>query len=516
MTGTDLYCVVDAGTSGVKVGLVDSWGNLTKSSYRPYGVSSPRPGFVEQSVSELLQAELEALGELLDGISGHIASVSCSSQRATVIGVCSGAPMASYVGWQDRRGLDLCHKMHEEVGDSEFYRQTGLVIDTVASWSKIEWLNRHFPQIDEYYTHQGMLLRQFGIVDNLCAPSEASYTGLYDIHKGGWHAGLISHLGITDEQLPTVVSSGTIVGEVTDPSMLQAGLPAGTPVVMGGGDLQLGVLGCGVVRPGMVATGIGTGGHCVTPTESPVFDPKRRLNCLAHVEDGTWEVEGLARASGGAMRWLRDNFSDHRLWEIPKSETDLYDLMTSEADRWPPGADGLVFVPALAGLGAPVNSPQFGGTLVGLRLGHDSAAVTRATMEGICFEQRSILEALISILDQEPTEVRAWGGAAKSEIWCQMQADVYAIPVARTREQDASLIGAAICGGVATGALEDFISGAERMVHVERRWEPDRNRAHQYSFVYEKYLDVINTFLDSGLVDRLEQKPDGPPSGGTQ
>lgn len=499
-----LFCAIDAGTSGVKVGLVDLTGRLVKVASRSYGVSYPRPDWVEQSVEELFNAECEALHELLHGIDpSTIAAVCCSSQRATFLGVEQGRPYRQYIGWQDQRGLTDCEEGRALIGDAEFHRRTGLAIDSVASWSKMRWLQRSEDQPDCFMTHQSMLLQQLGVQENLCSPSEASYVGLFDVRDGTWDEDLCRRLGFDSATLPTVVASGTTVGEVANTRVIDAGLPAGTPVVMGGGDLQLGVLGVGATEPGIVASGIGTGGHCVTTVSEPVLDEGRRLNCLHHVLPGTWEVEGLARASGAALRWMRDSFANVEVAAAERTGYDAYDMMTREAGQWPAGSGGLIFIPALAGLGFPMDAPEFSGTLLGLRLRHDRAAVTRSLMEGVCYEQRSILDSVSSVCGL-PTEVRAWGGGAQSDMWCQMQADIYDVPVSRMAEPESSLIGAAVCAAAATGYFPTIQAGADAMVTVDRHWDPNPSTVAVYADGYQVYQLAVSSIIDSGLSRRLK------------
>ncbi|MQA02732.1 MAG: hypothetical protein GEV07_08445 [Streptosporangiales bacterium] len=507
----ELFLVVDAGTTGTKVGAVDTAGTIVAAAYRGYPCSYPQPGWVEQSVDELWAAECAAIAEVVAAVdASRVAAIACSSQRATVVPVrADGTALTPYLGWQDQRGVPYCTELEERVGAAKYYELTGMAIDSVASLSKIRWLREHRADLAAdlscFAAHQTVLLHQLGVADHLVSPSEASYLGLMDVRTRQWHEGLAAEVDVSVGQLPTVVESGQVVGRVGSAAAAATGLREGLPIVLGGGDLQLGALGVGAAE-GVVAVGIGTGGHCVAVAGEPRLDPGRRLSCLAHVVPGQWELEGLGRASGGTFRWFKDQFGDLESALQRRSHTDAYQLLFDEMPTGPGGARGIVVVPSWAGLGAPVNDDGFPGMVLGLRLEHDRGAVIRAFVDGITFEQRMILDVVREVVDQVD-EIRAWGGAAKADKWCQIEADVFGVPVVRTGQPDASVVGGAVCAAVAVGAVPDFVEGSRTMVQPAASFSPDAAAVAAYERYYDVYGRAIDALRSAGIGDALRDLP---------
>lgn len=507
----ELYLAVDAGTTGTKVGVVDGDGTMVAAAYRGYPCTYPAAGWVEQSVDELWAAECEAIVEVLDAVdASRVVSVACSSQRATVVPVrADGSALTPYLGWQDQRGIAYCDQLERDVGTEKYYELTGMAIDSVASLSKISWLRDERPdlagELSCFAAHQTVLLHQLGVAEHLVSPSEASYLGLMDVRTRDWHADLATEVDVPVELLPRVVESGTVVGAVSASAAAATGLRQGLPIVMGGGDLQLGALGVGA-REGVVAVGIGTGGHCVAVAPEPRLDPGRRLSCLAHVVPGQWELEGLGRASGGTFRWFKDQLGDVEQLIQQRSHADAYSLLIDEMPTEVGGSRGIVVIPSWAGLGAPVNDDGFPGMILGLRLEHDRGAVIRAFVEGITFEQRMILDVVREVVD-DVAEIRAWGGAAKADAWCQIEADVFGLPVVRTGQPDASVLGAAVCSAVAVGAVPDFAAGIRTMVRPAGSFTPDEPAVASYEQYFDVYRRAIEALRTAGIGTALTNLP---------
>lgn len=498
------FLTVDAGTTGTKVAAIDRSGRTLAHAYRDYPCQHPRPGWVEQDVDVMFNAELAAIGEVVAGVGPDTAyAIACSAQRATWVPLDGeGTALTPYIGWQDSRGLADHDQIRQDYG-ADYVERTGMSLDPVSSLSKIAWLVRERPDLADstacFGAHQTLLLRQLGVDKFLVSASEASYMGLLNVHHRDWDTDLAADLSIDVDKLPRIVESGTRVGQLSAAVAARTGLPAGLPIVMGGGDLQLGVLGVGAAEPGRVAVGIGTGGGSVASFEKPRPDASGRLNCLAHVVPGWWEVEGLGAAAGASFRWFKDAFGQGESARAGAENLDVYDLLTEQVPAEP---SGLLAIPALAGLAAPHNDPRFSGAVLGLRLDHQRGDVIRAFLEGITLEQRSILETMTETAGPVD-EVRAWGGAAKSDVWCQIQADVYGLPVSRCREPDASTLGAAICAAAGVGVVPSVRDGMTEMTSVARTWKPREATALTYDRYYDVYLRAIRGFQSTELSDAL-------------
>ena len=185
-----------------------------------------------------------------------------------------------------------------------------------------------------------------------------------------------------------------------------------------------------------------------------------------------------------------------------RSHADAYTLLIDEMPTEPGGARGIVVVPAWAGLGPPLNDDGFPGMILGLRLDHDRGAVIRAFVDGITFEQRMILDVVREVVE-DVGEIRAWGGAAKSDAWCQIEADVFHLPVVRTGEPDASVAGAAVCSAVAVGAVADFDQGIAEMIRPTSSFTPDAASVRSYDRYYDVYRRAVDALRDAGVGDAL-------------
>ncbi len=498
-----LILAIDAGTSATKVAVVDLEGQILASATESYPTLHPRPGWVEQDPEVMFATALEATRACMAAVNRErVSAVVCSAQRATWIPLGRDLrAQGNYVGWQDTRGAAQRTRIESTLGE-HYTERTGMRLDAVASLSKILWYLEHADvgATHVFGGHQTMLLGQLGVKEALISPSEASYLGLLDLQTRDWAADVADTVGLDTSNLPRIVESGTVVGCLASDIATRMGVREGLPVVMGGGDLQLGALGVGAGQDGVVAVGIGTGGGAVAPCQTPTPDRRGRLNCLAHVVPGLWEVEGLGSAAGGTFRWFRDTFGGAELELAQRTGQDTYDLLVQQASAEDP-ATGLLVIPSLAGLGSPHHDADFSGALLGLRLHHRRGQIIRAFMEGIALEQRAILETVQSLVG-EVRQVRLWGGAAKSDAWCEMQVNAYELPGSRCRVADASLIGAAICGAVGIKAVAGFDEAVSAMVRVADTWQPDPQetaRCRRYFQTYQRAVEVMKASLSDDL-----------------
>jgi xylulokinase len=500
----------DLGTTGVKAGILTGEGDLVGTAYREYGVIYPASQWVEQSVDEMWQAQQAASKAVFSktGVRpGDIAAVAVSCQRATFVALDrAGQPLTNFIGWQDKRSIDQCETMRAQVGAERYYRIAGLPLDPTAAVSKILWLKEHAPDVFDqtatFASTQNIHLQQLGVEQAPCDLADAAYLGLLDVDRLQWSKELLDALGIPEDKMPRLTHSGRQVGVVSRAAAEATGLAAGTPVVAAGGDLQCSGLGIGVAEPGYVSVGIGTGGGVLVGVQQPLRHPDGGLNCLPHVVEGMWEVEGIALASGAAYKWFRDTLG------IPEKEAaaslglDAYEILNAEAARVAPGSGGVIVMPSLLGAGAPNWYPKARGLVLGLTPTTDKKALVRAMLEGICLEIRWMLEAAEK-LGTHIAEVRIWGGAAKSPLWNQIAADVYGVPAASLQISDSGLVGAAICAGLGVGMFKNAPEGVRAMVHVAQRYEPNPAASARFNEMFAIYKEAYQALVKAGVFERL-------------
>jgi len=503
-------CSFDMGTTGVKVGLLTPDGKLVGMAYREYGITISGPQWVEQSVDEMWQGQGEACRELLEetGIDPkEIAAIGVSCQRATYAPLGEDLkPLTNFIGWQDQRSIEQCEEMKRSIGLENFYKIAGVPLDPIAAVSKIVWLKENDPETFEktrmFGSTQNVHLHQLGVENPPCDLADAAYMGLLDVDNLVWSQELLEELGIPAEKMPELVHSGTLVGEVSKEAAEATGLAEGTPIAAAGGDLQNAGLGVGVAQPGYVSVGIGTGGGVLICVEKPLRHPDISLNCLPHAAEGYWEMEGVALASGGAYKWFRDTLGDIEKGEALERGVDPYEILNEKASASPSGANGLIILPTILGAGSPNWYPKARGVMLGLSASTTKGDIVRAMLEGICLEIRWIIESAEK-LGTDIEEVRIWGGAAKSPLWNQIAADVYGVPAAKTEVPDAGLVGAAICAGVGIGMFENAQEGAETMVRIAERYEPDPVNAAKYTEMFAIYKKAYNALVTDGVFEDI-------------
>lgn len=507
---TEYLLAYDLGTTGVKAGILSPDGRLLAAAYREYGISYPGPGWAEQSVDEMWEAQCAVTRELFETSEippAAVAAVGVSCQRATFVPLDrDGSPLTPFIGWQDRRSVEQCEQMEQAVGGEEYYRIAGLPIEPTAAVSKILWLKAHRPDIFErasvFASTHNLHLRQLGVENPPCDLPDAAYMGLLDVDRLAWSEDLLDRLGIPLDKMPPLAPSGVVAGEVSTSAAAETGLAAGTRIVTAGGDLQVAGVGLGITEPGFASVGVGTGGGILIYLDKPLRHPRVALNCLPHAVAGAWEMEGICLASGAAYRWFRDTLCLFEKQAASTLNLDTYDILNMEAADVPPGAEGVLVMPSFMGAGSPNWYPGARGVILGLTLSTGRKTLTRAMLEGICLEIRWIFEAAAE-LGTELSHVRIWGGAAKSPLWNQIASDVYGIPVARTEVADAGLVGAAICAGVGIGWFEDARQGAREMVRVAESYRPNPDLRALYDDKFELYKKTYRALTEGGIFEQV-------------
>ena len=276
-----------------------------------------------------------------------------------------------------------------------------------------------------------------------------------------------------------------MTGTLRDDVAAELGLPAGLPVVAGGGDNAAAAVGVGVVREGSLSSSIGTSGVIFAHRDAFSPDPSGRVHAFCHARAGRLAPDG-GDAVGGRLAELVA-----RPGRRPTSTR-----WSAEAEAVAPGAEGLVFLPYLSGERTPHLDPQARGGFVGLTLRHGRGHLTRAVMEGVAFSMRDGLEIMRG-LGTPDDDVRAVGGGARSPLWMQLQADVYGRPVRRTVIDEGPAYGAALLGGVAAGAFADVGEASTRVRLRDEVVEPDSERARRYDELHAVYTSLYPALSDA-------------------
>jgi len=501
---------IDVGTSGTRTAVFDAQtGKLIVQTHQEYSSLFPRPAWVEQDADDwwrttchTAKKTVKALGKDIDAL----VAVSVTNQRETIVPVdLEGRPLHNALVWQDRRTKPQCQIILNELGIETVYNETGLTIDPYFSAPKILWFKKERPKLFQK-AHKFLLVHDF-ILQRLTGEfatdfSNASRTLLFAVQRMEWSNLMCDRLEIPKEKLPRAYPSGTKIAEVTMTAAKATGLPAGLPVVVGGGDQQCGAVGVGVISPGRVKATIGTGTFILAFEENPLFDPKHRLLCSCHAVPHRWVIEASIFTSGIIYRWFRDQFGEEEKQLAKLLDTNAYDLMNEQAKQSPPGSRGIVVLPHFVGAGAPYWNPEARGVIIGLALGHSRADIIRAIMEGTAFEVRHNLEIMQS-LGISLKELRITGGATRSAIWNQIQSDITQLQVQRSQIEEATALGAAILAATGGGLYRDINQAAETMVTVGERYQPTQELANRYDRLYLIHTNTYRALEKAKVFSQL-------------
>lgn len=468
----DLILAIDQGTTGSTALLIDQQVRVVGSCNVEFPNHYPKPGHVEHDVAEIwasVQAAVEGVLAGGDVSAERIAAVGITNQRETCLfwDRHTGEPVHRALVWQDRRTASRCEELKEQGVESMVREKTGLVLDPYFSGTKAQWILDNVEGARQR-AEEGDLL--FGTIDtwlvwrltgaHVTDPSNASRTLLFNLHTLDWDDSLLALLHIPRCSLPRVGDSSEVYGETRGVGFL----PDGVPVAGIIGDQQGALFGQACFDVGMAKCTYGTGAFILLNTGSqPRPSESGMLTTVGWRIGGetTYALEGSAFIAGAAVQWLRDGLG---LFEQAEQ---IESLASSVAD-----SGGVVFVPALAGLGAPHWRPHARGIITGITGGTTRAHLARATLDGIAFQLVDILDAMVSDLGEPLTQLRVDGGAARNNLLLQRQADLLDIPCVRPEVLETTGLGSALLAGLAIGfwSSPDAVRDAWK---EERRFLPE-------------------------------------------
>jgi xylulokinase len=266
-------------------------------------------------------------------------------------------------------------------------------------------------------------------------------------------------------------------------------------VVGGAGDCAAGAVGNGIVKSGVLSTSIGTSGVVFVHSDTPQVDPEGRLHTFCHAVNGKWHMMGVTLAAGGSLQWFRNALCQTLAAEAKKKKIDAYDVLTEEAAVTPPGADGLLFLPYLAGERTPHADPNARGAFVGLTMMHTRGHLVRSVMEGVTYSLRDCL----SIIEERGVavkQIRAGGGGAKSPFWRQMQADVLSKTVVTMAADEGPAYGVALLAAVGGGEFKDVVEACEATVKTAKQTKPATAARKVYDNGFPVYQQLYRSLRD--------------------
>ncbi len=492
---------VDIGTTGAKSMIFSSSKGPVAQAYREYPCTYPKPNWVEQDVNLVIQSSFEALKESI-AVAGidpkQIVSISVSAQRSCGIFLDKEEKLLRpMISWQDNRSTAEAELIAQTIDANEYYRLTGFPNSATWLLSKMLWVRKNEPQVWEKTRRvvqmHDYFLRALGVEDYIVDYNDAGFYGLFDSVSGEWNKTLLSLFEIDEHLLPLPKPSGTVVGKVSEKASKLCGLAAGTVIVVGAGDQSAGSIGAGVVRKGAMSISMGTAGAVVAYLDRPFRDPNARIMITNHPQNGSFLLEGYQAAAAGVYRWFRDEIASLEATAASKLDLDYYNWMNEKVATVPIGSKGLLFLPYFAGAATPRYLPEARGAIIGLSFAHDKYCMARACMEGISMDMKDMI---LSMEESGFTieNIQILGGPTRSDVWNQIQSDMYGLPVSTLVVPDATLVGAAILAGYGAGLFSSIEEGSDVLVQIDKRYEPngEANRVYQEMYaIYQKTFKAL-------------------------
>lgn len=506
---------LDNGTTGVKCKIYDLDGNVMGEGYREYSCTYPKPGWTEQDIGMLMEANYDAIADVVkkSGVNPNdIASMGLSTQRALHLYVDKHGKLLRDglgISWQDGRHTEQMQWMRDFLPESRYFEITGLPVGQIWSAGKIKWVMDNEPEVfekaDKVLLTQEYFLHHLGARDGWFQDwSNGSLYGLMDIRTMEWSEELCRDWNMPLDKLPQLVGSGWQVGCIDEYAHERTGLPVGMPICTGGGDQQCAAIGAGVIEEGLCEVTFGTAGVAVAHLDSPKYDPNLAVSLSAHAfPTKTWEAEGVQAAAGSSYRWFRDHVGNVLNDVAGIAGVDPYKVLDRYAEAAPPGSNGVFFHPYLSGSVSPHYDNLARAGFFGLSFKSDLGCLARSVMEGVAFEARDIVESFQKFVPQR--EIMLSGGATRAPIWCQIQADVYGVPATFMREGECTVIGAAILGGVGAGVFGSVREGCEQMLHKVAKFEPNPVAHAVYDEMYGLWRQSYQDLAKAGFYRDLNR-----------
>jgi L-fuculokinase len=495
--GEDCVVVMDCGATTTRAVAVDARGNLVASASRPSS-PAPQPGAsgdwriwdLDEVWGKLAEACKEVCEQLRPETIRGVTVVTFGADGAPLRK--DGSPAYPVISWQCTRTKETAEAIKERLSPREIYEITGYQVIPFNTLLKWMWLRKHAPEAlaegNRWVMMSGLLSFKLS-GEMMIEPTAACTTMAMDIRNRDWSEKMLSLAGLDRSIFPPWSQPGDVVGHVTEKASHETGLPKGIPVLAGGHDTQFAPFGSGA-KPGDALLSTGTWEIALLRTEkleakAGGFEEGLIIECDA--KPGWWNPQVLMIASG-VIEWARRNF-----FGAEAQDENIHPLMIQEGEEVPPGARGVVVVPAFVEGTGPARKYGAPGCITGLSLSTSRGEVYRAVIEGLCYQLRQAIDILSRATGFEPTGVRVVGGGARNALWNQTRADVTGLPAAVATTKEATVLGAAAFAFKGAGLFaspEEFIEGVDLGEEVFR---PSEN-ADFYAEGYEQYLQALARF----------------------
>jgi xylulokinase len=467
---------IDAGTGSVRAVLFDAAGHALAQASRAVDVKN---GDIRSEIDphQLWASLISALREVTAG-GRSIAAIGITAALGTILTTRNGDPLTPILTWQDRRAVIEAETIRTRIGAETLISITGRRADAELTAARLLWFATHAPQILDraecvLTLKDWLVLKLTGEI--VTDPASASYSLLFNVFEGAWSQPLIDGLGIDNALLPAVRAADAVAGTLSSEFAFETGLAAGIPVVTGGPDGTVGVIGGGLTRPGVAVDVMGTTDVIFACTDICPDAGDGALVINTYPANRLWSIGGPMAATGGLLNWMA------RLLK-----TSIADLIEAAA-RIKPGCDGLMVFPNLAGSRAPRWNLAERGRISGLSFDHDGAHLFRAALEGTAYEIASTFAAL-NARGIVPREIRAVGGGTENVLWMDIRAAVLNTPLIVPEVIEASSLGSAMLAAVGIGLYNNLDEAGRAMIRIARQVDPRMDLVRTYADLRPRWL----------------------------
>jgi xylulokinase len=463
---------IDIGTTSAKGIAIDpESGGVLATAESEYPVSSPHVGWMEQQPDAWVTGAQEVLASLRPGAS-EVLGIGFSGQMHGLVCLdAGGAVIRPAILWNDQRSAPQCEALESGTGRDRLIRLTGNRALPGFTAPKLLWMRENEP--GEFARIRRISLPKDHVRDHLVGGhrsdvADASGTLLLNVGERRWSSELLAELEIPASWLPELVESPDAVGTLD-----------GVPVAAGAGDQAAAAVGAGITGPGPLSVVLGTSGVVLAGTDRFLADPEGRVHAFCHAAPGRWLVMGVMLSAAGSLAWYHDTL----LYGV------AYNAMLGEAESVPPGSEGLVFLPYLAGERTPYADPLARAAFCGLSVTHGRGALTRAVLEGVAFALRDCLD-VVSGVGVTATRGRVSGGGSRSRLWLEIVASALEVPLEIMATDQGSAFGAALLGGVAAGVYSDLDQASAACVRVTEVIDPVAAWIEPYREAQRRFRDL--------------------------
>lgn len=480
------YIGIDSSTTATKAILIDAAGSVVGVAASEYPYETPKPLWSQQDPYLWWQATVASIRQVVleSGISPHdIKGIGLTGQmHGMVLLDKNGDVLRPAILWNDQRTQAQCDEIRRRLGKDRLIQVTGNDALTGFTAPKILWVQQEEPEIYAQIAH--ILLPKDYVRLKLTGEyavdkADGAGTILFDLKRRNWSPEVVAALDIDPAWLPPTFEGTAVTGQLSPSAAQATGLPAGIPVVGGGGDQAANAVGTGAVVEGIVALSLGTSGVVFAATNTPAIEPEGRLHAFCHAVPGKWHFMGVMLSAAGSLRWFRDTLAP---------DVEFADLVNAAAPITA-GSDGLLFLPYLTGERTPYPDPLARGAFVGLTVRHTREHMTRAVLEGVAYGLRDSFELMRKAGISQINQVRISGGGAKSQLWRQILADLFQAELVTVNTAEGAAFGAALLAATGTGAFATVEEACQATIKITGTVSPGGQSA-AYQELYPLYCDL--------------------------